>query len=736
MDAAEERSWTLSVAGFDPEAERGLEAVFAVSTGSFGARAALEEGSAASHPMLIVAGYFVPFDGPAKQTLLVLPDPAGIELEIDGGRTQLDSVEPVEHTRTLDLRLAQVRRLWVFDIAGRRWRLETTRLAHAAEPDRHLHRLALRLVRGPAANVSVRFQEAPHPLAHAVNDGSPDATQLPATREPSTPVTACTTRRFTGGWAVSDASATVAIEPGDEASIEAVTVLAGDEPPAAVGSTFDEMVERHRGVWAERWEDAAVSIRGHDGLQSALRFALYHVLSAAPVNEGRWSIGARNLSGEAYHGHVFWDTEIFLVPVLALTRPETARSALLYRYRTLDAARARARSLGYDGALYAWESTDTGEERTPTSVVLPDGSLLRILNGEQEHHISAAVPYAVMLYWRATGDAAFMRDHGAEMMFECARFWNSRVTQTDDSYSIKKVIGPDEYHLGIDDDAYTNAMAAWTLNEAARLARALNAPGSGEMKARARPDEVTEWESTAARIARSTFHEPTVVEQFNGFFALHDVDVAAYRRAGVPIDVAVGPDAIQRLRAVKQADVLMSAALVPDAWSEEALRRNFAYYEPLTAHTSSLSPPIHALLSAWLRDGGRCLTYLEETSAIDMGTSFRGAAGGVHLAALGGLWQAVFFGLAGFKFSEAGIAFDPFLPAPLTDLSFNLRWRDRRIGVRIDSSGALALRSDGPPMSVRVNQQTRVVSAGAPATFRFDPAITYWSAREGKEVAP
>src|SRR5450756_1272943 len=161
------------------------------------------------------------------------------------------------------------------------------------------------------------------------------------------------------------------------------------------------------------------------------------------IRDRRTSIGARNLSGEAYHGHVFWDTEIFLVPVLALTRPEAARSALLYRYRTLDAARARARSLGYDGALYAWESTDTGEERTPTSVVLPDGSLLRILNGEQEHHISAAVPYAVMLYWRATGDAAFMRDHGAEMMFECARFWNSRVTQTDDSYSIKKLIGPD-----------------------------------------------------------------------------------------------------------------------------------------------------------------------------------------------------------------------------------------------------------------------------------------------------
>jgi trehalose/maltose hydrolase-like predicted phosphorylase len=734
MDAPEERSWTLSAPGFDPQAERGLEAAFAVSTGDFGVRAAVEEGSDASHPMLIVAGCFVPFDGPAKQTLLVLPDPAGIELEIDGGRTQLGSVETVEHTRTLDLRQGQVRRLWVFELAGRRWQLETTRLADAAEPDRHIHHLALRLTRGSAANVRLRFQKAPHPPADAVNEGGSGGAQLPTTLEPSTPVTARTTRRFTGGWAVSDTSATVAIKPGDEATVEAVTVL-GDEPPADVGSTFDGMVERHRGVWSERWEDAAVSIGGHDGLQSALRFALYHTLSAAPVNEGRSSMGARNLSGEAYHGHVFWDTEIFLVPVLALTRPEAARSALLYRYRTLSAARARARSLGYDGALYAWESTDTGEERTPASVILPDGSLLRILNGEQEHHISAAVPYAVMLYWRATGDGAFMRDHGAEMMFECARFWNSRVTQTDDSFSIKKVIGPDEYHLGVDNDAYTNTMAAWTLNEAARLARAQNERGSAEMKALARPDEVAEWESTAARIARSTFHAPAVVEQFDGFFSLKNVDVAAYRRAGVPIDVAVGPEAIQDLRAVKQADVLMAAALAPDLWSEDALRRNFAYYEPLTAHTSSLSPPIHALLSAWLRDGERCVAYLDQTAAIDMGAGFRGAAGGVHLAALGGLWQAAVFGLAGFKFSEAEIAFDPFLPAPLTDLSFNLRWRGRRIAVQIDNGGALTVRNDGPPVSVRVNRQVRVVNAGALATFRFDPAITYWSAREGEESA-
>jgi kojibiose phosphorylase len=135
------------------------------------------------------------------------------------------------------------------------------------------------------------------------------------------------------------------------------------------------------------WEGCDVEIGGHPALQRAVRFALYHLLSASPVNEGRSSIGARNLSGEAYHGHVFWDTEIFVLPALTFSRLEAARSALLYRWRTLDAARDRARSSGYKGALYAWESTDTGEERTPSSAMLPDGTVLRILNGEI-HHIA------------------------------------------------------------------------------------------------------------------------------------------------------------------------------------------------------------------------------------------------------------------------------------------------------------------------------------------------------------
>ena len=221
------------------------------------------------------------------------------------------------------------------------------------------------------------------------------------------------------------------------------------------------LIEEHEKAWQQRWQIADMKIGGDDRLQQAGRFATYHLLSSASVNEGRSSIGPRDLSGIAYHGHVFWDTELFILPFLSFAWPESARSCLLYRYRTLDAARSRAKSFGYEGAMYAWESTDTGEDRTPDFVSLPDGSAVRVLNGEQENHISAAVPYAIVIYWRATGDDDFMLRYGAEMLIECARFWRSRVSPSNHYYAIRNVIGPDEYHESVNNNAYTNALARW-----------------------------------------------------------------------------------------------------------------------------------------------------------------------------------------------------------------------------------------------------------------------------------
>jgi kojibiose phosphorylase len=273
-------------------------------------------------------------------------------------------------------------------------------------------------------------------------------------------------------------------------------------------------------------------------------------------------------------------------------------------------------------------------------------------------------------------------------------------------------------------------MASWVLKTAAEYVDATPGPARHDReRLRLRADEPAEWRRVADAIIRSTgFGSETVVEQFDGFFALDAVDVGSYREAGVPLDIALGgPDAIVRYRAVKQADVLMLACVLPELWTYASARKNFDYYEPITAHTSSLSPPMHALLAAWLRDEDRCLAYLDETAGIDTNHGYRNAAGGVHIGAMGGLWQAIVFGLGGFRFDERSVSFDPWLPRTIDALSFTVRWRGRRLSARIDPGGTIEITNDGESCSVRVNHAQAVIGSGERRKFSFSPSSTIWS---------
>jgi trehalose/maltose hydrolase-like predicted phosphorylase len=185
---------------------------------------------------------------------------------------------------------------------------------------------------------------------------------------------------------------------------------------------MDAHILRHTQAWEERWRAASLTVVGDDPGQRALRFAAYHLGSTLNPNDELTSIGARGLTGSVYKGHVFWDTEIYLLPFYRFTDPPAARALLMYRFHTLPAARDKARRLGYQGALYAWESADIGEDATPDSVIAPDGRVVQILTGAQEHHISADIAYAVWQYWQATADEAFLVSAGADILIETARF--------------------------------------------------------------------------------------------------------------------------------------------------------------------------------------------------------------------------------------------------------------------------------------------------------------------------
>jgi len=454
-----------------------------------------------------------------------------------------------------------------------------------------------------------------------------------------------------------------------------------------------ELRARHRRAWRERWFDADVTVGGDDHAQRDLRFALYHLMIAGDPGSDRASIGARSLSGPGYRGHVFWDTEIFLLPFFIWTHPETARALLAYRHRTLPAARAKAARLGYEGALYAWESADTGEETTPEFVWLPDGTRLTILTGVQEHHIAADVAWAVLQYWQVTGDDAFVEEMGAEIVMDTARFWASRSTLGDDGrHHVCVVIGPDEYHEGVDDNAYTNVMAWWNLRAADSLCDRFTSVAT---RLGVTADERQRWRTVADGLVDQFDPETGLYEQFEGFFGLENirsVDLAPRPFTG---EMVVGVDRLRTTQVVKQADVLMLGVLLPDEVGPETQEVNYRYYEPRTSHGSSLSPAMHALVAARVGDLDDALGYFHLAGGVDLDNRMGNAADGVHIATMGGLWQAAVFGFGGVRADGDAVRVDPRLPPVWGSLAFPVRWRGTRIGVGLHDD-VIELDLDGP----------------------------------------
>jgi kojibiose phosphorylase len=443
------------------------------------------------------------------------------------------------------------------------------------------------------------------------------------------------------------------------------------------------VIGEHRDAWLTRWQASDLRIEGDPAAQRALRFAIYHLMSAANPHDDRVSIGARGLSGTAYKGHVFWDTDIFMLPFFLLTYPEAARALVMYRYHTLAAARAKATRLGYRGALYAWESADSGEDVTPPFVVASDGQIVRVLTGEQEQHISADVAFGVWNYWHATGDDRFLIAAGAEILIETARFWTSRVEREEDGrYHIRGVIGPDEYHETIDDNAYTNGMAQWNLEVAAEIANLVAERWPRPWQELSRrlgiePEEPHRWQQIARDFYTGFDKRTGLFEQFRGYFGLEEIDLAAFIPRTASMDVLLGRNRIQRSKIIKQPDVVMLIHLLWDRMPPHVRKANFEYYEPRCGHGSSLSPAIHALVAARLGDTALAERYFRQAAEIDLNDSMGSAAGGIHAAALGGLWQAAVLGFAGLHFSGERPEHCANLPPSWRSLSMRFQWRGR-----------------------------------------------------------
>ncbi|NOS36134.1 MAG: glycoside hydrolase family 65 protein [Deltaproteobacteria bacterium] len=490
---------------------------------------------------------------------------------------------------------------------------------------------------------------------------------------------------------------------------------------------LEKLTDNHTKAWREKWRRSDISIPNAPEIEKALRFNIYHMLICGNKDGGRTCIGARTLSAEGYRGHVFWDFELFNLPFYIYTDPELAKHLLLYRYNRLDRARENAASRGYRGALFPWESADTGEEETPLWSKGLDGSINKIYTWEMEYHISADVAYGFNHYYTATGDKDFMLKYGLEILFESARFWASvvRYNSKKRRYEIKRVIGPDEFHEEVDNNAYTNIIAKWNLLKAIELYKRFcrdnpKAVSRLAKKIKLKSSELKDWKNIAAKLITHIYDKKNIIEAFDGYFKLKDTPITQLNANLMPeFPKGVTGGNVRETQLVKQADVVMLLYLFPDMFSEEIKKESYSYYAKRTMHKSSLSPSIHAIVGNYIGDP-RAYHYFLVTLYADLKNTHGNTIEGMHAASLGGTWQAVVNGFGGVNIKQDILSINPKLPTGWERMSFCIKWKGVTVSVsafqdKVEISYKSKRNKDSLPM--RIYDALKEVSANKRQAF-------------------
>ena len=754
LEPTADPAWVIGQHGFDPLRDSSHQSRFSISNGFLGVRgerAINRSAEAGIPPRTCVAGLFDVCG--AEQpipALIPVADWLRVNVLLPGAASELNPEDVSNHYRTLDMgRGTLLTGGSLVGIPGLAIHLRVSRLVSLRERSVGLQLIELKVEEGAfditfeASFDGLDFGLQADRLEQDVGSwrtrtsgkrvAMASTCSLRVDGEVLKPVTPSP---FKSVWSWRT-------RPGQVACFERMVAVArsdtlADDPGATVQGKLEAscrqgwrgVLEAHTASWADRWRRSDVLIDGDPAAQQALRFAGYHLNGAANPDDERVSIAARGLTGPDYMGHVFWDTEIYLLPFYSLTWPEAARALLMYRFNTLDAARAKAAGMGWRGAMFAWESADTGVEATPEQAIGPDRKVVQILCGKEEQHITADVAYAVWQYWLASGDEAFLRDAGAEILLEAGRFWSSRAKlEADGLHHIRGVTGPDEYHETVDDNAFTNVMARWTIRraiDAAALVRERWPNDWARLSARLKLDdyELRQWSAVATAMATG-LAQSGLFEQFEGYFGLEQIDLADYVGRSVPMDVVLGRERTDRSQVVKQADVVALLGLLPEEFAGDTGAKNFAYYEPRCSHGSSLSRAMHGLVAARLGQSELALRFFGDTAAIDLADTHVASDGGVHIAALGGVWMIAVLGFAGLKLLPDGIALDPQLPAGWTALTFGCQWRGRSLHIHVDQGANkfAATLTGGKPMTLVVQGKQLDVRVDKPLRLDLGPRV-------------
>lgn len=753
-------NWLLIEDQFDPEKNALNETLFALGNGRIGARGTFVEGVAdgiCSTEGTYLNGFYetkriiygeqfhgYPTEG---QSMIQVMNGKRIDLSIDGESFQMGRSHISDYRRTLNMRHGVLQRSLVWQVGEKHLRIESERAILHAHSDVVLLRYSVTplnfsgkaTIRSWIDNQPRTFNasqmhdprlghglgEQPLATINQVADGTRLFQEGRTKRSELTVL--CGVAHETEGTvaktAVSQQKNSICLDftlslTQNEPFILTKTIvyvdsrtvpqveLAGELTrglETAVSLGYQTLMAEQAEYLERFWHVSDIRIDGAAQLQKGVRFNMMHLLQSTG-RDGRTNIGAKGLTGEGYEGHYFWDTEIYMLSYFTFVRPDIARQLLIFRYHTLPEARERAAQMALThGALYPWR-TITGQE---LSAYFPAGTA--------QYHINADIAYAIQRYWHATQDASFMREYGIEMLVETARVWlQAGHFDADGNFRIDCVTGPDEYTALVNNNAYTNLMAANHLRftlEILDWLREGNVAEYGRLQEKIGLGkefevETAVWQRAAAQMVIPYDKTLGVIGQDDTFLQKAVWDFENTPPEKYPLLLHYHPLIIYRYQVTKQADLLLAHFLLNNQYDQAQKQRDYAYYEPLTTHDSSLSMAVFGILAAEFGDVEKAIRYFGDSIVTDLADKKGNSKDGIHAANMAGSWMSIVFGFGGMRLDKRdGLSFDPICPPDWDGYQFQIWYRQRLVQLTVTPNEQTVQLLEGEPLTVWVGER-------------------------------
>ncbi len=670
-----------------------------------------------------------------KQTILNVADTQTITLKLDGETFNMFEGRVLKSRRVLDMRKGvTLREVWWESPKGKQIRVKITRMASFAETSLFLVRYELEPLnfngsaqltsvhRGDVKNFfdpddpRVAGEEIQHILIGKTWEDEGASYILSNTSKSGGTVCSAvknlveepecltgTSRSLDEGLA--EETFTVQVEAGKCLHLMKYTVLCDSchfgDPAAQAKEKLERLLRLPAGELyrdQERyldafWDNCQIDVYGDGELNRALTYNVYQLLQS--VTKDRYgNIAAKGLSGEGYEGHYFWDTEMYILPFFTLTNREIAKNLIGYRYQILENAKENARAMGHkQGALYPWR-TIMGSE---CSGYFPSGTAA--------YHISGDVAYAVISYYLATGDLEFMEQCGAEIVVETARLWMDMGSWYQGKFHINEVTGPDEYTCMVNNNYYTNVLARYNLNWAARLYRKLSEAGKASglvERTGMTQEEAGEFVRTAEAIFLPYDEELGINPQDDSFLQKKMWDVSSIPEEDKPLLLHHHPLELYRYQVCKQADTVLAHFILEEEQDLETIRRSYAYYEKVTTHDSSLSSCIFSIMAARLGMVDKAYRYFGDSAKMDLYNTHKNTKDGIHTANMGGSYMGIVYGFGGLRIREQGLSLRPCLPKQWEGYHFRFLYEDSVIEVKVGRETCAVELLRGTPKEISV----------------------------------